>query len=52
MKRNEWLEKYKKTIEKFPERKKEFLTGSAVPVNALYTPEDIGIIQMRYTTKG
>lgn len=41
MKKNEWLEKYKKTLEKFPERKKEFLTGSATPVNALYTPEDI-----------
>ncbi len=42
MKKSEWLEKYKKTLEKFPERKKEFLTGSATPVNALYTPEDIG----------
>ncbi|MCX6112825.1 MAG: methylmalonyl-CoA mutase family protein [Proteobacteria bacterium] len=42
MKKAEWLEKYKKTLEKFPERKKEFLTGSATSVNALYTPEDIG----------
>ncbi|MEI6079942.1 MAG: methylmalonyl-CoA mutase family protein [bacterium] len=42
MNKSEWLDKYKKTLEKFPERKKEFLTGSAEPVNALYTPEDIG----------
>ncbi len=41
MKKSEWLEKYKKTLEKFSERKKEFLTGSATPVNSLYTPEDI-----------
>jgi len=42
MKKSEWLLKYKKTLERFPERKKEFLTGSSLEVEALYTPEDAG----------
>ena len=38
---NEWKEKvYKKFIEKYPEREKEFTTVSFTPVNPLYTPED------------
>jgi len=40
--RSEWEEtKLKKILEKYPERKKEFTTGSGEVVNALYTPEDI-----------
>jgi methylmalonyl-CoA mutase, N-terminal domain len=42
MTKSEWLSKYKKTLERFPERKKEFLTGSSVHVDPLYTPEDAG----------
>ncbi len=42
MKKSEWLLKYKKTLERFPERKKEFLTGSSLEVGVLYTPEDAG----------
>ncbi len=34
-------EKYKKTISKFPERKKEFYTSSNIIVDAQYTPIDI-----------
>lgn len=41
MKKNEWLDKYKKMTEKFPERKKEFVTGSGSTVNSVYTPEDM-----------
>jgi len=29
-------------LDKFPERKKEFVTGSSDPIDRLYTPEDIG----------
>ncbi len=43
MKKSEWLSKYKKTLERFPERKKEFLTGSSMKVDPLYTPEDTGL---------
>ncbi len=42
MKKNDWTEKYKKMTEKYPERKKEFTTGSGEKVNNLYTPEDTG----------
>jgi methylmalonyl-CoA mutase N-terminal domain/subunit len=42
MKKNEWIEKYRKSIEKFQERKKTFVTGSGYPINAVYTPEDSG----------
>lgn len=31
---------YKKTVDKFPERQKEFTTASFIPVNPLYTPLD------------
>jgi len=34
-------EKYSKTISKFPERRKEFLTSSDIKVDAQYTPIDI-----------
>lgn len=34
-------EKYKKTISKFPERKKEFFTSSSIPVDVQYSPIDI-----------
>jgi methylmalonyl-CoA mutase N-terminal domain/subunit len=37
----EWDGKTDKSIEKFPERKKKFVTGSNMPVNRLYTPLDI-----------
>lgn len=37
----EWEEKiYKKTLDKFPERLKEFTTASFSPVKPLYTPND------------
>jgi len=42
MKKSEWSDKYKKMIEKYSERKKEFLTGSGTKVDNLYTPEDMG----------
>ena len=39
---SDWLNNvYKKTIDKSPERKKEFTTASFSPVNPLYTPEDL-----------
>ena len=38
----QWIEgTYKKSIEKFPERGKEFTTVSFSPVNPLYTPLDL-----------
>ena len=38
---NEWKEKvYKKFIEKYPEREKEFTTVSFTPVNPLYIPDN------------
>jgi len=52
MKKSEWTEKAKKLTEKFPERKKEFVTGSGEPVNSLYTPEDMGEVpSSRYEEK-
>jgi methylmalonyl-CoA mutase N-terminal domain/subunit len=39
---NEWEGVvYRKTLEKFPERAREFTTGSFEPVKALYTPIDV-----------
>ena len=38
---NEWTEKvYKKFIDKYPEREKEFTTVSFTPVNPLYIPDE------------
>ncbi len=38
---NEWKEKvYKKFIDKYPEREKEFTTVSFAPVNPLYIPDE------------
>lgn len=37
----DWDAKAEKSIAKFPERKKLFVTGSNAPVNRLYTPIDI-----------
>ncbi len=42
MKKSDWLERYQKMTSKYPERKKEFTTGSGTPVNSLYTPQDMG----------
>ena len=42
MKKSDWKEKHKKMTEKYPERKKEFTTGSGSPVENIYTPEEIG----------
>jgi len=42
MKKSDWSDKYKKMTEKYPERKKEFVTGSGTKVENLYTPEEIG----------
>lgn len=36
-----WEELYKKSIEKFPERKKEFQTTSGIKIKPFYTPDDI-----------
>jgi methylmalonyl-CoA mutase N-terminal domain/subunit len=35
-----WQAKVEKANEKYPERKKQFVTGSNVPVNRVYTPLD------------
>lgn len=41
---NEWKEKvYKKFIEKYPEREKEFTTVSFTPIKPLYTPDENNI---------
>ncbi|WP_077616671.1 acyl-CoA mutase large subunit family protein [Caenibacillus caldisaponilyticus] len=34
----EWLERTKRLMEKFPERKDEFSTGSGIPIERLYLP--------------
>ena len=34
-------EEVKKTVQKYPERKSTFMTGGGVPVERLYTPENI-----------
>ncbi|MGC4376479.1 methylmalonyl-CoA mutase family protein [Fictibacillus sp. Mic-4] len=36
---NQWKTKTEKTIERFPERKKEFYTSSNIPVDRLYLPD-------------
>ncbi|BAI80693.1 methylmalonyl-CoA mutase, N-terminal domain [Deferribacter desulfuricans SSM1] len=36
-----WEELYKKSIERFPERKKEFQTTSGIKIKPFYTPDDI-----------
>ena len=52
MKKSEWTEKYKKMTDKYPERKKEFVTGSGEKVNSLYTPEEMGeTISSKYEEK-
>lgn len=43
MKKSDWLDRYQKMTSKYPERKKEFSTGSGTPVNSLYTPQDLGL---------
>ncbi len=44
MNKKEWEEKFvKPLLEKAPERKKEFKTSSGLPVDRLYTPEDVEI---------
>ncbi len=44
-----WQAKVEKANEKYPERKKQFVTGSNVPVNRVYTPLDQK--DFDYTTK-
>ena len=39
---NIWSKDLEKTLEKRPERKKEFINNSGVPIKRLYTPLDIG----------
>ncbi|MHC1582976.1 MAG: acyl-CoA mutase large subunit family protein [Candidatus Syntropharchaeia archaeon] len=36
-----WEEKVRKALEKYPERKKKFLTDSGIPVKRIYTPLDV-----------
>ncbi|MGA1862690.1 methylmalonyl-CoA mutase family protein [Deferribacter thermophilus] len=36
-----WEELYKKSIERFPERKKDFRTTSGIKIKPFYTPDDI-----------
>ncbi len=48
MKRKEWLERYNKMTEKYPERKKQFTTGSGYPVNSIYDPQDLGDREIGY----
>lgn len=44
MDKSEWKEKvYNKWVSKAPERKKEFKTASGIPVDVVYTPEDVKI---------
>ncbi len=38
---NAWNAKVEKANEKYPERKKQFVTGSNAPVNRVYTPLDL-----------
>ena len=33
---------YNKVLQRWPERRKEFITTSSVPIDKLYTPEDVG----------
>lgn len=40
-KKREWEELVQKTLEKSPERKKEFLSPSGIEIKRLYSPEDI-----------
>jgi methylmalonyl-CoA mutase N-terminal domain/subunit len=42
-KRREWEENtLKEHLEKHPERKEQFITTSSLPINRLYSPDDIG----------
>lgn len=41
-KKNSWEKSLQKGLEKFPERKKEFLTDSKIPVQTVYTPLELG----------
>ncbi|MGB8954913.1 MAG: methylmalonyl-CoA mutase family protein [Tumebacillaceae bacterium] len=36
-----WQEKSEKAVSRFPERREEFTTSSEIPVQRLYTPEDV-----------
>ena len=36
-----WQEKSEKAVARFPERREEFTTSSEIPVQRLYTPEDV-----------
>lgn len=47
----EWEEKVAKATSKFPERKKEFVTSSDIPVKRLYTHEDGVCEEGRYAEK-
>lgn len=38
---NKWKEQYEKTISRFPERKKTFMTTSGFEIKPFYTPADI-----------
>jgi len=33
---------YNRALERWPERRKEFVTTSSLPIDKLYTPEDVG----------
>jgi methylmalonyl-CoA mutase N-terminal domain/subunit len=41
-KKQVWTEKVEASIQKRPERKKEFSTDSEITINRLYTPEELG----------
>ncbi|SMP70326.1 acyl-CoA mutase large subunit family protein [Anoxynatronum buryatiense] len=41
MRRQQWDEKTAKSLERFPERKEKFVTGSSEPVERLYTSLDL-----------
>lgn len=41
MKRQQWDEKTAKSLQKFPERKAAFVTGSSEPIERLYTPLEL-----------
>ncbi|MDR2105506.1 MAG: methylmalonyl-CoA mutase family protein, partial [Deferribacteraceae bacterium] len=38
---SKWEDMYKKSVSKFPERKKEFFTTSGIKIKPFYTPEDV-----------
>ncbi len=40
-KREEWEKQVNEILKRFPERKKEFVTESGIPLKRVYTPEDV-----------